>query len=71
MTVIDDQVTIFLHAQEMAMGTLLVSIGSPGGLAVSVIEDEVTITLHSQDVGALTLTIGLSGPDSVRGIVVR
>lgn len=71
MTVIDDQVTIFLHAQEVAVSTLLVGIGSPSGLAVSVIEDEVTITLHSQDVGTLTLAVSLGGPDSVGGIVVR
>lgn len=71
MTIVDDQVTIFLHAQEMALGTLLVSIRSPGGFAMSVIEDEVTITLHSQDVRTLTLAIGASGPDGVGGVVVR
>jgi len=69
-TIIDDQVTIVLDQQIMALSTLLVGIRSPSRLAMSVIENEVTITLHSQDVGALTLATSVRRPDSIGGVVM-
>jgi hypothetical protein len=69
-TIIDDQVTVVLDQQIMALSTLLVGIRRPSRLAMSVVEDEVTITLHSQDVGTLTLATSVGRPDSIRGIVM-
>lgn len=70
MSVINNQITIFLHNQSMSLSSLIPSIRSPGGLIVRVIDDQVTIILHGQSIRSMSLSVGLRRPDSILGVMV-